>query len=61
MANPPPPRSESRGGLGADAVLDLTVCSALGAAILGLRAIGSAGAAAAGQSCRRGKHVSPPA
>ena len=58
---PPPPRSESGGGLGADAVLDLTVCSTLGAAILGLRAIWPAGAATAGQSCRRGKHVPSPA
>jgi hypothetical protein len=47
MANPPPPRSESRRGLGANAVLDLTVCSALGTAILGLRAIGPAGTATA--------------
>ena len=49
---PPPPRGESRRGLGARAVPDLTVCSALGAAILGLRAIGPAGAATAGLSCR---------
>src|SRR5207247_9012539 len=44
-ANPLPPRSESRRGLGANAVLDLTVYSTLGAAILGLRAIGPAGGA----------------
>jgi len=36
------------------------VYSTLGAAILGLRAIGPAGAATAGLSCRGGKHVSPP-
>jgi hypothetical protein len=56
---PPPPRSESRRGLGAHAVPDLTVCSAGEAAILGLSAIGPTGAATAGLSGRRGKHVSP--
>jgi hypothetical protein len=47
---PPPPPSESRRGLGAHAVPDLTVCGAAEAAILDLHAVASVGAAPAGLS-----------